>query len=68
MLDNKKKQEILLILGEPDTKPSDNIWTYLLGTRPGFHIDPDVLILYYNSDNSLIKFKILCEGKEECKY
>lgn len=66
-LNRLSKEETLKILGEPDTRASKDIWTYILGNRPGFHIDPDILVFYFN-ENLIETYKVLCEGEVECDY
>ncbi|MBK8644437.1 MAG: hypothetical protein IPN15_20160 [Saprospiraceae bacterium] len=66
-LNRLSKEETLKILGEPDTRASKDIWTYILGNRPGFHIDPDILLIYFK-ENIIESYKVLCEGEVECDY
>ena len=50
MLIGKTKEEVQRVLGNTVYKYDDR-WVYYVGARPGFHLESDVLIIYFNKDN-----------------
>lgn len=49
------KQEVLMLLGEPDHAKTENSFSYILGMWSGMKMDYDTLEIKFDTDGQLIK-------------
>lgn len=57
-LHGKNKQQVISMLGEPDSKNNSELVYYLGGERSFISIDPEWLIIFFDKDGVYDKYKI----------